>query len=62
MDELINQKLTEYRQGLENTKAQEQRYIGAIATLQDLLKESEDERPNDNGEGGVPDNGIPGQS
>ena len=62
MHELINQKLTEYRQGLENTKAQEQRYIGAIATLQDLLKESEDEGPNDNGEGGVPDNGIPGQS
>ena len=62
MHELINQKLTEYRQGLENTKAQEQRYIGAIAALQDLLKESEDDGPNDTGEGGVPGNGIPGQS
>ena len=62
MYELINQKLTEYRQGLEKTKAQEQRYIGAIAVLQDLLKESEDDGPDDNSEGGVPDNGIPGQS
>ncbi len=58
MDELIESQLKEYRTGLDSTKAQEQRYIGAIAALQDLQKKLDD-GPDDRGTDCVPEDGLP---
>lgn len=45
---MIQDKLTEYRQGLADAQTQVQRYIGAIAALEDLLKQQQtEEQPSD---------------
>ena len=42
----IDNRLKEYEQGLEQAKAQVQRYIGAIAVLKELNVELEDKDDN----------------
>tara|TARA_S200002703_G_scaffold84482_1_gene72862 strand:+ start:4675 stop:4854 length:180 start_codon:yes stop_codon:yes gene_type:complete len=57
MQELITKRLAEYQQGLEEAKAQVQRYIGAIAVLNEL-----NAKLNDRSEEPISEDGLPDES
>lgn len=57
MEKLITKRLAEYQQGLEESKAQVQRYIGAIAVLNEL-----NAKLNDRSEEPIPEDGLPDES
>ena len=57
MEEYIKTRTQEYQQGLEEAKAQVQRYIGAIAVLNEL-----NAKLNDRSEEPVSEDGLPDES
>lgn len=57
IEEEISSRLSEYQQGLEEAKAQVQRYIGAIAVLNEL-----NAKLNDRSEEPISEDGLPDES